>query len=782
MAKPDEDETVHYEGPAGGWGSLKGIRKIFGKEWNSPAVMETLLRQNKPHGFMCVSGSWAKPADHHAFEFCENGAKATLWELTPKRCTPEFFASHSVTELKDWKDYDLEHQGRLTHPMRYDAATDHYVPCSWEEAFAAIGRELKALDPKSAIFYASGRASLETSYIYALFARLYGHNNLPDSSNMCHETTSKALTKTIGEGVGTVVYDDLAKCDMFFFFGQNTGSNSPRFLHPLQDAAKRGAKIITFNPVRERGLEYFANPQNPMQMLGGKATKISTQYHQLRTGGDIAVMLGIAKHVFAADAAAQQRGKGHRVLDVDFIAQHTSGFEAFEAKVRVTSWEEIEHESGLSRAAIEAAAQVYVESERAIGVYGMGLTQHIHGFDNVAMLVNLLLLKGNIGRDGTGISPVRGHSNVQGQRTVGITPEPDGVPLDRYAELFGFEPPKDKGMDTVATCEGLLAGKVKAFIGLGGNFLRAIPEREMIEKAWPTMRLTVQIATKLNRSHLINGEVAYLLPCLGRSEQDMQAGGPQVVTMEDTFSCIYGSEGRRKPASEHLRSEPAIVAGIAKATLPPNPKVQWDEWVGDYSLLRDLIAETYPNQFHDFNARMWTPGGFYRGNTARARIWKTDDKKVHFTAPKNNNSVGWPDAPGRYRLITMRSNDQFNTTIYGYSDRLRGIEGTRDVLLINPDDMKRANLTEGQVVALVSDAADGIHREVSGLKVTPFSLPDGCLGGYYPEMNPLMPLSHYDQVSKTPAAKSVPVRIKASDASGPIEKRKEPAEHPARPD
>jgi molybdopterin-dependent oxidoreductase alpha subunit len=781
MAKPDKEGTVHYDGPSGGWGSLAGITRIFGKEWNTPAVTQTLLRQNKPHGFMCVSCSWAKPADHHAVEFCENGAKATLWELTPRRCMPAFFAKHSVSELREWKDYDLEHQGRLTHPMRYDAATDHYLPCSWDEAFQAIGHELQQLDPESAVFYASGRASLETSYIYALFARLYGNNNLPDSSNMCHETTSKALTKVIGAGVGTVVYDDLSKCDMFLFFGQNTGSNSPRFLHPLQEAAKRGAKIITFNPVKEKGLEFFTNPQNPIEMLTGKETQISTQYHQVRPGGDIAVMLGICKHVFSADDEAQKRGKGHRVLDVDFIKQHTAGFEAFETKVRATSWEEIEIESGLDRADIQSAAQVYVESDRVIGIYGMGLTQHIHGFENVAMLVNLLLLKGNIGRDGTGISPVRGHSNVQGQRTVGITPEADGVPLDRYAEQFGFDPPRDKGMNTVETCEGIIAGKVRAFIGLGGNFIRAIPERDRMEKAWTTMRLTVQIATKLNRSHLVNGEIAYLLPCLGRSEEDIQATGRQAVSMEDTFSNILGSEGRRKPASEHLRSEPAIVAGIAKATLKPNPKVKWDEWIGDYSLMRDLIEQTYPDQFHGFNERMWTPGGFYRGNTARERIWKTESEKAQFTTPEVMSSTGWPDAPGRYRLITMRSNDQFNTTIYGYSDRLRGIEGTRDVLLINPQEMRRAKLHEGQVVSLVSDADDGVHREVSGLKVTPFSLPDGCLGAYYPEMNPLMPLSHYDIVSKTPAAKSVPVRIRVLDGHGPVNEFKEPAGHTTSP-
>ena len=751
-------KTAHYEGPAGGWGSLRGITRIFGAEWPTPAAIETLASQNKPNGFMCVSCSWAKPADYHPFEFCENGAKATLWELTSRRCTPEFFARYTVTELKGLNDYDLEQEGRLTHPMRYDADTDHYVPCGWDEAFAAIGAELKALDPKSVIFYASGRASLETAYLYALFARLYGNNNLPDSSNMCHETTSVALKKTIGAGVGTVVYDDLQKCDAMFFFGQNTGSNSPRFLHPLEDAAKRGVPIVTFNPVLEKGLEVFINPQNPLEMLTGWETKISCAYHQVRPGGDIAVLLGLCKHVLAADDATRSDGK--RVLDVEFIEQHTTGFEAFEAKVRATSWGEIEAQSGLSQRAIEEAAQVYVEAERVIGVYGMGLTQHMHGFESVGMLVNLLLLKGNIGREGTGISPVRGHSNVQGQRTVGITEKPELAPLDKIAELFGFDPPREKGMNTVEACEGILSGRVNAFVGLGGNFVRAIPEREKMEKAWTNMRLTVQIATKLNRSHLINGKTAYLLPCRGRTEEDVQATGPQSVSVEDTFSCIHGSIGRRKPASGHLRSEAAIVAGIAKATLPPNPKVEWDEWIGDYGLIRDLIAETYPDQFHDFNARMWTPGGFYRGNSARDRVWKTESGKAEFTTPQHLSAAGFEDAPGRYRLITMRSNDQFNTTIYGYSDRLRGIEGTRDVLLINPEEMLRAGLREGQVVSLVSDAGDGVDRRVDGLKVTPFSLPDGCLGGYYPEMNPLVPLWSHDQQSKTPAAKSVPVRIR----------------------
>ena len=750
--------TAEYKGPAGGWGSLRGIVEVAGKEWDSPAVLDTLLHQNKPHGFMCVSCSWAKPADFHFFEFCENGAKATLWEATSLRCTPEFFARHTLTELRGWRDFDLEQQGRLTHPLRYDSQSDRYAPCSWREAFDAIGGELKALDPKEAVFYSSGRASLETSYLYALFARLYGCNNLPDSSNMCHETTGVTLLKTLGVGVGTVVYSDLAKCDAMFFFGQNTGSNSPRFLHPLQDAVRRGCKIVTFNPVREKGLESFVNPQNPLEMMTGSQTQISTQYHQLKVGGDTAAIMGLCKHVLACHDRA--KASGASVLDEAFIREHTSGFEEFEARVRATPWPEIERISGLPQHDIEAAAQIYVDAEKVIGIYGMGLTQQVGGFDNVAALVNLLLLKGNIGRDGAGVLPVRGHSNVQGQRTVGITEKPELVPLDRLARQFGFKPPREKGLNTVETCEAVLGGKVKAFVGLGGNFVRAIPDRDRMEPAWRKLRLTVHVATKLNRSHLLPGALSYLLPCLGRTEQDLQASGPQAVSMEDTFSSIYGSIGRRVPASEYLRSEIAIVAGIAKATLPSNPNVKWNAWVADYAAIRDEIEKTYPQEFHSFNERLWTPGGFYRGNPAHERIWKTESGKASFSTPQSLDACGVPDAPGRYRLITMRSNDQFNTTIYGLSDRLRGVEGTRDVLLMNPDDIARAGLSEGQMVTLESDAEDGVRRAAGPLKVTSFSLPDGCLGAYYPEMNSLISVSHHERVSKTPASKCVPVRIR----------------------
>lgn len=753
-------ETKHYDGPAGGWGSLKGMASVFSRELATPAVLETLTRQNKAEGHMCTSCAWGKPAHPHIFEFCENGAKSTIWELTRDRCTPAFFAEHTVTELLGWNDYDLEMQGRLTEPMRYDAASDKYVACSWNEAFAGIGEALRGLAPRSVIFYASGKASLETSYLFALFARMYGHNNLPDSSNMCHETTSVGLKKVIGSPVGTCVLEDFERCDAIFYFGQNPGSNSPRFLHPLQDAVKRGCKIITFNPVREKGLERFVNPQNPVEMLTGHGTDLSYMYLQVRPGGDIAALMGLCKHVLAVDDARQAMGEPG-VLDRGFIAQHTDGFDVFADKARATAWEEIERVSGLPREDLERAAEVYIAAERVIGVYGMGLTQHVHGSQGIGMLVNLLLMRGNIGRPGAGVSPVRGHSNVQGQRTVGISEKPELVPLDKLAAMFDFEPPRHKGLTTVDACEGIRNGFVKGFVSLGGNFVRAIPEREAMERAWGDQALTVYIATKLNRSHLVHGLSSYLLPCLARSEEDKQASGRQSVSIEDSFSHIYGSVGRRAPASEHLLSELAIVAGIAKATLPGHPKWRWDEWTGDYAIVRDLIAETYPEEFHDFNRRMFQPGGFYRGNKAHERIWKTESGRATFTCPDVMSALGIGDAPGRYHLITMRSNDQFNTTIYGFSDRLRGLEGSRAILLINPADMAREGLREGDIVNLVGDAGDDIHREVTGLAVTPFDLPDGCVGGYYPEMNVLVPLWYHDKASKTPASKGVPVRIQS---------------------
>jgi molybdopterin-dependent oxidoreductase alpha subunit len=604
-----------YEGPAGGWGSVRSLIGIMRREQVYPVGQ--LLRQNKAEGFACVSCAWAKPASPHPFEFCENGAKASAWEMSARRATPELFARHTVSEMLGWSDFQLEQQGRLTQPMRYDAASDRYVAVDWAEAFAEIGAELRQLAPKSVVFYSSGRASLETSYMYALMARLYGCNNLPDSSNMCHESTSVGLKSSIGVPVGTIFLEDFATTEAIFFFGQNVGSNSPRMLHQLQEARRRGVPVITFNPLRERGLERFTNPQNPLQMLSGAATEISTQYHTVKAGGDIAAILGLCKALIAWDDQAREQGAAE-VLDHAFIARHTQGFEAFAAAARAVTWAALEHESGLQREQIEAAARVYAGAGSVLGVYGMGLTQHRLGVQNVHMLVNLMLLRGNVGKPGAGLCPVRGHSNVQGQRTVGISEKPELVPLDKLAQQYGFEPPRDKGLDTVHTCEGILDGSVHAFIGLGGNFVRAIPDSGRMERAWRGMRLTVQIATRLNRSHLVNGQVAYLLPCLGRSEEDVQAGGPQSVSTEDSTSHIHGSKGTYPPASPHLLSEPRIVAELAKAALPPNPKVNWDDWVSDYAKVRDAIERTYPDQFERFNQRMWTPGGF-RGPTRRSR-------------------------------------------------------------------------------------------------------------------------------------------------------------------
>ncbi|MBI1180271.1 MAG: FdhF/YdeP family oxidoreductase [Alphaproteobacteria bacterium] len=751
-----------YSGPAGGWGSVKALESILTQEEVAILGSEVLWHQNKPDGFMCVSCSWAKPAEPHKFEFCENGAKATAWEITKKKTTPEFFAEHTLEELRTWSDNALEDNGRLTNPMRYDPATDKYRPVAWEEAFAEIGRELKALDPASVIFYTSGRASLETSYMYQLFGRMYGTNNFPDSSNMCHESTSVALPKVIGVPVGTVLLEDFEKADCILFFGHNTTTNAPRMLHPLQEAAKRGVPIITFNPLRERGLERFVNPQSPVQMVAG-GTRISSQYHQVMAGGDIAAVTGLCKLVIEADDAAREAG-AERILDVAFIDEHTHGFEAFARFCREQSWEELERISGLTREAMQQAADVYMQAKAVILNYGMGITQHKYGVEACRMLVNLLLLRGNIGRPGAGISPVRGHSNVQGQRTVGIAEKTKLVPLDRLAELYGFEPPREDGLNTVDACEGILDGSVKGFVSLGGNFVRAIPDRDRMEKAWRGQRLSVQIATKLNRSHLIPGEVTYLLPCLGRIEIDEQATGPQAVSMEDSTACIHGSRGRREPVAEGLLSEPAIVAGMAKATLAPNPRLDWDAWVGDYALVRDAIERTYPDQFKDFNERLFEPGGFPRPLPARERRWTTETGKANFTVPAHLANRR-EDGPGIYQLLTLRADGQFNTTVYNEDDRFRGVYGSREVLLINEADMAELGLREGEMATLVTDSDDGIDRRLAGLQVVPYDIPRGCVAGYYPECNVLIPVSHYAEEAKVPAAKSVPVRIQR-DAPG----------------
>jgi molybdopterin-dependent oxidoreductase alpha subunit len=716
-----------------------------------------LLKQNKTDGFMCVSCAWAKPADPRMFEFCENGAKATTWEITHKRVTPEFFAEHTVSDLEKWDDHQLEAAGRLTHPMRWDRETDKYVPIEWAVAFEQIGRELSALEPEQAVFYTSGRASLETAFMYGLFARAYGNNNLPDSSNMCHETTSVALPESIGVPVGTCTLDDFEHTDAIFFFGQNVGTSSPRMLHQLQDAVKRGVPIVTFNPLRERGLVEFVNPQSPAEMLVKSPTRITSQYHQPKIGGDTAAMMGIAKALLDLDKTS----RNGPVLDRDFIREHTHGFEEFEDSIKATEWDQIVRRSGLPRGALEAAAAVYAHAKSVMFIYGMGLTQHKKGVETVQTLVNLALLRGNIGRAGAGICPVRGHSNVQGQRTVGITEKPEQVPAEKLKQLFGIDMPQKKGLNTVEACEKIIGGDVKAVLLLGGNLVRAVPEHRLIDPAWRKLKLTVQILTKLNRTALVHGEVSYILPCLGRIEIDHQASGPQAVSMEDSTGCMHGSRGQVKPASPHLLSEARIVAELAKATVPAGSTIPWDDWVADYGKVRDAIAQTYPEIFHDFNARLWKPGGFHRPIGARKREWKTKTGKANFITPTSlSTDIDIPpDQRDVVQLMTLRSNGQFNTTVYSYDDRFRGVYGSRHVILMHQKDIDRFDLKEGQMVALTTAVDDGVERSVTGLQVVAYDIPEGCVAGYYPECNPLIPLWHHAEKAKVPAAKSIPVRV-----------------------
>jgi molybdopterin-dependent oxidoreductase alpha subunit len=759
----DKPEFKPYALPAGGWGSALSVGNILKREGVLASVPVVLSRHNKVDGYQCNSCAWVKPASPLPFEYCENGVKAVAWELTAHRCTPDFFATHTVTELLDWDDYQLEQTGRLTHPLRYDAATDKYVPVSWGHAVEEIAHELRAVEDrkKGTVFYSSGRLSNEASYLYQLFARLYGNNNLPDSSNMCHETTSVALPVSIGQAVGSVSLDDFGKSDCIMFFGQNPGSNAPRMLHPLQEASRRGVPIITYNPLRERGLERFLNPQSPTEMLTGKATRISSQYHQVKAGGDLAAIAGICKAVLAAHDAA--KAKGGSVLDEAFIRDNTSGFETFADWLRAQDWDELERRAGLHRADMESTAHVYCHSQAVIGVYGMGLTQHRAGVETVQMLVNLLLMRGNIGRDGAGICPIRGHSNVQGQRTMGITEKPELFDLDRLGQQFNFEPPREAGYNTVEACEAILRDEVQAFFMLGGNFARAIPDHGQMEPAWRRQRLTVNVITKLNRTALLPGAISYILPVVSRLEIIETAKGQQVLSMEDTSACVHGNRGVRRPASPHLIGEIRLICELAQRVLDPNPRVRWDLYSDDYAEIRKEIGETLPASFWDYERRMWEPGGFQRDLPANRRDWHTESGRANFITPTGLDEDA--DMPGVghdvLRLMTLRSNDQFNTTVYGYYDRFRGIKNTRKVVLMNRSDIDRLGLKIGQPVTLRTVADDGVDRKLSGLLVVAYDIPIGCIGGYYPECNVLMPIWHYAIGSKTPAAKTIPVTVHA---------------------
>ncbi|AVS78708.1 FdhF/YdeP family oxidoreductase [Paracidovorax avenae] len=759
-----EQKIEFYKGPAGGWGALNSVKNTLLRQDIPLKGARTLLSANQPDGFDCPGCAW--PDRNHAstFEFCENGAKAVAAEATARRAGPELFARHTVAELAAQSDFWLEDQGRLTHPMVYEAASDRYVPIAWDDAFALIARHLNALpDPDQAIFYTSGRASNEAAFLYQLFVREYGTNNFPDCSNMCHEPSGSAMRPQIGVGKGTVTLQDFEQADAIFIFGQNPGTNHPRMLGELREAHKRGAQIVSFNPLRERGLERFADPQSKMEMATLGSTPISTHYFQVRVGGDLAVVKGMMKHL----VEAEDREGG--VLDHAFIREHTTGIEALLADLRTESWALIEQESGLSEAQIRAAAEVYRQARSVIACWGMGITQHMHSVATIQMIVNWLLLRGNIGRPGAGPCPVRGHSNVQGDRTMGIWEKPPAALLDRLQEVFGFEPPREPGVDTVEAIRAMLDGKGRVFFALGGNFAAATPDTYETWKALQRCDLTVHVTTKLNRSHIVHGREALILPCLGRTEIDMQAAGPQGVTVEDSMSMVHISVGINPPASEHLLSEPAIVARLAAATLGARSRVPWLWLIEDYARIRDKIEQVF-SDFKDFNQRIAVPGGFRLRNTASERIWNTEAHKAVFVAHPVPQDTPVHQARARTRdtvvftLLTTRSHDQYNTTIYGHDDRYRGVYGQRRVVFIHPEDIRALGLKDGDWVDIQTVWSDGQERRADRFKLVGYDIPRGNLAAYYPETNPLVPLSSVALNAGTPTSKSIPVVLVPSAA------------------
>jgi len=760
-----------YKGPAGGWGALISVTQAWLTSDNALKNLRMMLKTNQNGGFDCPGCAWGDSPESGMVKFCENGAKAVNWEATKRRVDASFFARYSVSALREQSDYWLEYQGRLTEPMSYDAETDRYKPISWDDAFALIGRHLRTLpSPDMAEFYTSGRASNEAAYLYQLFVRAYGTNNFPDCSNMCHEASGVALAQSVGVGKGTVTFDDFEHADAIFVIGQNPGTNHPRMLEPLREAVKRGAQVVCINPLKERGLERFQHPQNPLEMLTNGNRPTNTAYFRPALGGDMALLRGMAKYLLQWEREAQLNN-APSVFDHVFLNEHTHGVLDYLAAIDDTSWEEIVEQSGLPLTDIETAARMYSKGKKVIMCWAMGITQHRHSVPTIQEISNLMLLRGNIGKPGAGLCPVRGHSNVQGDRTMGINERPPAFFLDALEKRFQFKVPRANGHNTVEAIHAMLEGRAKVFIALGGNFAQATPDSKRTVDALSKCDLTVQISTKLNRSHLSHGAQALILPCFGRTDIDIQADGPQAVTVEDSFSMVHASNGQLQPLSRQMRSEPAIIAGIAAATLGKQP-VDWLWLTEDYSRIRDLIADTIPG-FKDFNERLKNPGGFHLGNAAGERRWNTPSARANFKANilpldlihENVRSTGQiPDLI----MQSMRSHDQYNTTIYGLDDRYRGVKGQRDVLFVNEADIIRLGFKPGQKADIVSIWDDAHERRVKGFTLLAFDIPAGQAAAYYPEVNPLVPLESIGDGSHTPTSKFVAIRLEAASDNGRI--------------
>ena len=732
------------------------------REMGPIRAVKALLAVNQVDGFDCQSCAWPSPnTSRHTAEFCENGAKAVADAGTKKRVTPAFFAEHSVVDLAKQTDHWLNAQGRLTHPMVLRAGATHYAPISWSDAFAMIGAELGALgSPDEAAFYTSGRASNEAAFVYQLFVRQFGTNNLPDCSNMCHESSGAAMGDSLGIGKATVTLEDFEKADSIWLFGQNPGTNHPRMLSSLEVAKENGCRIVTVNVIPEVGTTAFSNPQHlnhpwkALPVLLGKGTPITDVFVPVRINGDVAFLKGVMKEMLAAEDA-----KPGTVFAHDFIARHTTGFDAFIAALRAESWDVIVEQSGASRQKIRDAAKIAIEAERLIACWAMGLTQHRNSVATIQEVVNFLLLRGHMGRPGAGPCPVRGHSNVQGDRTMGIWERMDDAWLDRLGAEFHFEPPRAHGADTVQTIEAMRDGRIRVFVSLGGNFLSATPDTTLVAEALRRCTLTAHVATKLNRAHLVTGRAALILPCLDRSEHDMQQGGEQFITTEDSLGIVNRSQGIFAPASDELLSEPAIVCRMARATLGTRTAVDWEALSGDYRRIRDHVSRVVPG-FERFEERV-AAGPFYLHNAVRddLRFDNAEGKAKFMVHPIPRHDL----APGRFLMMTIRSHDQFNTVVYGLDDRYRGVYGGRRVIFMNRDDMADAGVTEGDLVDLTSHF-EGEERHAEHWMVVPYPIPRRSTATYFPEGNVLVPVRSVAERSNTPTSKSVEISIAKSPA------------------
>ncbi|MGA9994726.1 MAG: FdhF/YdeP family oxidoreductase, partial [Pyrinomonadaceae bacterium] len=731
---PEESAPIKIKPVSKVAGGVPAIISSMKNAWAEMGVVRgtrTLLLLNQKDGFDCPGCAWPDPDGERSHtEFCENGAKHVADEATTRRITPEFFKEWSVADLAHQSDHWLNQQGRLTRPVVLRRGATHYEPLDWAEAFKLVANELNSLaSPDEALFYTSGRTSNEAAFLYQLFVRQFGTNNLPDCSNMCHESSGSALTETIGIGKGTVTLQDFELAQAIFVIGQNPGTNHPRMLTSLQKAKRNGCKIVHINPLPETGLKSFKHPQEVWSWLGA-GTKLSDLFLQVRINGDVPLLKGIMKEMLEEE----ERRPG-KVLDRKFIDEKTAGFDEFAFALRKVEWSEIVDESGVSREEMREAARIMIESERTICCWAMGLTQHKNAVANIQEIVNMMLMRGQVGKPGAGLCPVRGHSNVQGDRTMGIWERPTETFLNKLAEEFDFEPPRHHGFDTVEAIKAMHDARAKIFFAMGGNFLSATPDTEFTAEALRRCRLTAHVSTKLNRAHLITGEQALILPCLGRTEVDMQQSGAQFVSVENSMGVVHASRGSLRPASEHLLSEPLIVARLARATLGQRSDVDWESLAADYDRIREHISRVIPG-FEDYNARVREPGGFYLPNLAREGVFKTKTERANFTVhplPALNL------AHGQFLLMTMRSHDQYNTTIYGLDDRYRGIYNGRRVVLLNPEDVKEFGFEEGQAVDLTSHFEDE-ERTARRFTVVPYSIPRRCAAAYFPEANALVPV------------------------------------------